>query len=242
MSYSDFKLSFQISPIILTNGIAASVPGGMLPIISLLQSGDFDQGILSGSNQIDLDDFFAHFEPLAGGELIKNAVGEYPFANQTVAANAIIAQPLDLSFSMVIPIRDAGGYDTKLSVMSALKSSLDQHNNLGGTYTLATPAYVSPNWILLGLTDISTGESKQAQSAYRWDFHKPLLTLEDAEAAQNSLMSKISAATPFNGQPTWSGLQPTVGQPPSLAGPSIVPAQSGTTGSNVAGGSPAPSP
>jgi hypothetical protein len=44
-----FALSYQISPIILTNGIATNIPGGMLPIIALSQSQGFEDGVLGGS-------------------------------------------------------------------------------------------------------------------------------------------------------------------------------------------------
>lgn len=238
MSYSDWKLSFQVSPIILTYGIAASTPGGMVPIISLTESNNFDFGLLSsGGSDLELDDFFAQYEPLPGSNLEAWAVGEYPFANQSVAANAMIAQPLRISLKMICPVRNSGGYAAKLATISSLKSSLDSHIGSGGTFTVATPSYIYTNCLLLGLNDVSDGTSQQAQTAYQWDFYKPLLTLEEAAQAQNSLMSKISSGTalPANsdGSVSWSGLAPTVGVPPSLAGPSLVPAASGAAGAGV---------
>lgn len=234
--YSQFKYSFELSPIILTGGIAGQVPGGMLPIISLTQGSDFDMGILSGSEDIDPDDFFANFVPIIGGSLIDNQIGKYPFANQSVAANAIIAQPLTISLTMYCPVRNAGGYAAKLATMTALQSALKQHNFSGGTYTIATPSYYYTNCVMTGMRDASNGESKQAQNAFTLDFEQPLLTLEQAKQEENSLMSKISGGTAIQGQPAWSGLPPTVGQPGSLAGSSTIPAQGGAAGAGVSGG------
>lgn len=238
MSRSDFQLSYQLSPIILTGGSAASIPGGSLPIISLTQGADFDTGLLSGGSQLDPDDFFAQFSPLPGLELVNWTVGEYPFANAAVAANAMISQALKFSMLMICPVRDPGGYAAKLSTITALKSSLDQHVGAGGTFTVATPSFIFTDCLLMNMRDASSGESKQVQTAWQWDFYKPLVTLEDAEQAQNSLMSKISAGTAFNSDPAWSGLEPTVGNPSSLASPSVVPAASGPAGSGTQAANP----
>src|ERR1700680_1822169 len=89
-----FKLTYELSPIILTGGIANFMPGGMLPIIALTEPLNFIGGILSGGGDLDLDDFFAHFVPLPGSGLVSQEFGEYPFANQAVAANAVIRKPL----------------------------------------------------------------------------------------------------------------------------------------------------
>src|SRR5271154_619703 len=88
-----YKLAFQLSPIVLTGGIATNIPGGMLPILALTQPLQFLSGLLSGGEDIELDDFFANFHPMAGSTLLENDYGNYPFANQAVAANSGIAQP-----------------------------------------------------------------------------------------------------------------------------------------------------
>lgn len=232
-----YKLSFQISPIILNGGLASAIPGGMLPIISITESLNFVSGLLgSGGEDVNLDGFFANFEPLPGTEMIDQTIGNYPFANQAVAANAVIAQPLPISLIMICPARETIGYATKLAVMTALKATLQQHNAQGGTYTVATPSGFYDNCLLVRVVDASAGQSKQAQDRWRWDFVQPLLTLQQAQQAQNSLMSKMSNGTQLTGDPpAWSGLPPTVGQPPSLAGPSVVPALSGPAGGGVAG-------
>jgi len=233
---AQFKLAFQVSPIILTGGIASNVPGGMIPIISLTQSQDFDTGLLSGSSDINLDDFFAHFNPIAGGTLIDLQVAHYPFANSQTAANATVAQPLRISLLMVAPARNAGDYSNKLSVMSSLQNSLNQHINQGGTFTVATPAFLYTDCVLTGLRDVTSGGGRQYQAQWQWDFEQPLLTLASAQSAQNSLMQKISNGTQTTGDPpSYSGAAASVGQPASGVAPSVVPAAQSTTGSSVAG-------
>ncbi len=229
-----YKLAFQLSPVILTGGAANLIPGGMLPIISLTEAVGFTTGILSGGDLPDMDNFFAHFQPMPGASLIDNQVGTYPFANQQVAANAIITQPLSVSLRMICPVREPLGYASKLATMMALKATLSAHNNSGGTYTVATPSYFYTNCLMTGFKDVTSGESKQAQVTWQMDFVQPLLTLDQAAQAQNNLMSKISSGTAIDGVPTWSGLAPTVGLPPSLAAGSLIPAASGTSGSAVA--------
>jgi len=227
-----YQLSFEISPIILTGGIAAAIPGGMLPIIAVTSAISFPLGILSGGD-VSLDGAFAHFIPLPGASLIDNAIGNYPFANQAIAANAIIKQPLIISMKMIVP---AKGYAIKTATMMALQAVLDQHTGLGGTFTVATPSFIYTNCVMTGMRDTSTHETQQLQWSWQLDFVKPLLTLTQAQAAQNALMSKLSSGTSFNGAPAWSGLQPNVGFPPGLAGPSVVTSQSSLAGSGAAAG------
>lgn len=226
-----YKLAFQISPIMLVNGIVGLMPGAMLPLISFTESLNFALGVLGGSGPTaSLDDFFAQFMPLPGATLVDNQVGTYPFANQAVAANAIIAQPLSVSLLMMIPVRQTAGYASKLAIMMALKATLDQHNNLGGTYTVITPSFFYTDCILTKMTDVSRSDSKQPQNAWQLDFTRPLVTAASAQGALGALMTKISAGVPIDGQPAWSGLGNTVGIPPSGATPSLVPASSGLPG------------
>jgi hypothetical protein len=235
-----WKLSFQLSPIILTGGIAQNVPGGMLPIISITEALNFTLGLLSGANDLDLDNFFANFEPLPGSRLASNQYGKYPFANQAVAANAVIQQPLTISLLMRIPVRQPLGYAAKLATMSALQQAITQHTQSGGTFTVATPSYIYTNCLLDDLRDVSSGQSKQPQTAFQWDFEQPLITLAQAQQAQNSMMSKISSGVQTDG--SLSGLSPTIGSPSTLATPSISPAASGPAGAGVASTSGAAAP
>jgi hypothetical protein len=186
-----FRLSYELSPIILTNGIAANLTGGALPIINLLGDADIDTGF----NQ-DGRDNFSHFQPIPGGSLIDNEIGRYPFANQAVASNSTIANPLVISLLMLSPVNQQGGYADKINRLTSLKSSLDAHTAAGGTYTVATPGFIYTNCILLSLRDVTKSGPGQPQSAWQWDFIKPLLTLEDAAAAMNALLSKIDASQP----------------------------------------------
>lgn len=224
-----FKLGFEISPIILVNGIASAIPGQMLPIVAITEASSFVSGLLHGSIDIDLDSYFAHFSVIPGGQLANNQIGSYPFANQTVAANAMIAQPLNVSLLMRCPVSKAGGYVSKLLTITALQAALQKHTFMGGTYTIATPSFVYTNCVLLGLKDVSTGESKQVQTEWQFDFQQPLIAIADANLAMNSLMGKIAGGLPQVGLPSWSGASSAV----SSAADSVAGAASGiVTGAN----------
>lgn len=205
-----YKISFECSPILLTGGIASAL-GGILPIVLITQSISFLAGALGGGNNLDLDSFFANFQPLPNSSLIDQQIAHVPFANQTVAANAVIAQPLKISMLMTCPARGPGGYALKLATMTALQAALAQHNASGGTYTVATPSYIYTNCLLESLVDVSGGDTIQRQSKYQWNFEQPLLTLQQARQAQNSLMGQLSAQTPISGNPSWSGLSTITG-------------------------------
>lgn len=224
---SAFQLAFEISPIILVGGI---IPGGMLPIVSITQAVSFTQGLLSGTFDADLDDSFAHFRPLVGGTIADWQYGQYPFANQAVAANAAIKQPLTISLHMTAPARGVGGYAAALATMMAIKTTIDTHVSLGGTFVVVTPRVFLPNCVLDAIRDVSDQSSKQPQNAWQWDFHQPLLTLSDALSLQSNLMSKITSGTQITGQPAWSGLGPTVAAPNSIAASSVIPAASNLPG------------
>lgn len=209
-----YELGFQISPILFTGGIADMAPFGILPVIAITETG-YDFGAsgtalaaagaivttaINALNTKSLDDFFAHFTPVQGGKLANYAIGMYPFANQSVAANAIISEPLTISLRMIIPVNKPGGHTAKLITMMALQSSIQAHVNKGGTFTIATPVNFYTNCILTGLTDVSQG-SPIPQNAWQWDFIQPLVTLQQAQAAQNTFMSHTGSglATPVPG-------------------------------------------
>jgi len=44
-----FRLGYEISPVILTNGIAKLIPGGMLPIVALTEATGLIAGLLQGN-------------------------------------------------------------------------------------------------------------------------------------------------------------------------------------------------
>jgi hypothetical protein len=236
MSYSAgqaaFKLAFEISPIMLTGGIALNIPGGMLPLLSISQAASYS-GLISGGVNVDLDDFFANFYPIPGSTLIDQQIGHYPFANQTVAANAIIVQPLTVSMLMRVPVRDPGGYALKLAQMTSIQNALHQHNVSGGTYTVATPVYFYTDTVMRGMVDVSSGDTLQAQVAYRLDFEQPLISLEAAASVQNLMMSQLTSGVQTTGANF--GLAPTVGVPPSLAASGIAPSAQTSASAGVAG-------
>lgn len=223
---AEFQRAFQVSPIILTGGIAAAWPGGMLAIIQLTQPEAFATALSPGA-EFNLDDAFAQFLPLPGATLVDNDIGTYPFANQQTAANAIITKPLAISLMMVCPVRDLAGYWLKFSIMGNLQQALYQHNLLGGLYSIATPSMLYSDCVMTAMRDISSGESRQPQIQWQLDFIKPLVTQQDAAQAQNTLMSKISSGTQLtpnsNGETPWSGQAPAVGNSTSGVAPSVAP-------------------
>ncbi|WP_342704282.1 hypothetical protein OHZ10_08160 [Burkholderia arboris] len=201
---SAYDLSFQVSPIILNGGIVANTLGGMMPIIGLVgQLGALAQSILS-SGSVSLDNFFARFVVLPGGTIINNAVGTYPFANQQVAGNAIVMQPKNVSLLMIAPVKDIGGYLTKLAIFTSLQSSLEAHCAAGGTFHVATPARIYTNCILTSMTDVTSGEGRQQQIQWQLDFVQPLLTQQAASSAFGALMSKLAGGQQVT-SPAWSG-------------------------------------
>ena len=227
MTISDFALSYSICPIYLTGGVAGGgLAGGTVAITEYLQGSNYSS-LLAGGTDDNLDNFFAHFVVLAGGRLVNQTIGEYPFANQATAANAVIRQPINITLMMICPARGPGGYTGKQAVLGALKTTLDQHNNSGGTYSVNTPAMLYTDCILKELVDVSGGESKQVQYRWQWVFEKPLVTLSEATAAQNNLMSRISSGakvTPnASGEISYSGIGNTVGNSASGASPFVSP-------------------
>jgi hypothetical protein len=239
---SDFSLKYQKSPIALTGGIATNIPGGILPIVSITQAADYNSGLLQGTDTLNLEDYLFNFYPLPGATLIDNQVATYPFANQQVAANAVISEPLRISLLMEAPVSgDNGGYDNKLSVFQDLQQQLNQHTSLGGTYTVATPSYIYTNLLLLSLRDVSSADPKRPQSRWQWDFFQPLLTIQQAEAAQAIQMQKISSGAQVvatDGAVSWSGLAPALNNPTSSASPGVIPAAAPLASTSVGSGPP----
>jgi hypothetical protein len=213
---AQYDLAYEISPIILYAGIAASVQGGALPIVRLMD------GFGSASSD---DDVLARFIPVPGGTIINNAIATYPFANQQVAANAIIQQPNVISLLMIAPVKEIGGYASKLSMFTSLQSSLQQHNLLGGYYYVATPARIFGPCLMTSMTDVTAGETKQKQIMWQIDFIEPLLTQAQAQAAQSTLMQRITNGAAINGTPAWSG-------PAAATGASAQGATASTVGSS----------
>lgn len=200
---SVYDVAFQVSPVILVDGIASNTLGGMLPIIGLTgQLLGAAQGALS-SGSLNTDDFFARFVPIPGSTLVSQQVATYPFANQAVAANSTVQQPLNISLRMIAPVKDTAGYLTKLAIFTALQNSLTAHNAAGGRYHIATPSFIYTNCLLLQMTEIGN-EGKQQMIQYQLDFMKPLVTGDQLMQAYNSLMSKLSSGAKVT-PPTTAG-------------------------------------
>jgi len=200
-----FELAYVLSPIFLTNGLATTIPGNMLPLAALLQPANFALDQANLVSPLDQNAAFGHFRPLPGYELLSNDIGDYPFANQAVAANAIISNRRVLSMRMDCPANQPGSYLAKLATITAMRSALAQHANLGGTYTVATPSGIETNLILLHVVDVSRPDTQQVQNAFQFDFVKVLLTQEQATTALGSLLSKIDGGLP-TASTAWSGV------------------------------------
>jgi hypothetical protein len=228
---SAWQFAFQVCPIFLTGGIANFIPGSVLPIVVLTEAINLPLGLISGNSDVSsLDNFFAQFIPQAGATLADNDISRYPFANQTIAANALIQKPLHISMRMICPVRQPLGYASKFATMMLLKAALDQHDRTAGTYTVLTPSFPYTNCIRTRMTDVTGGGTHQAQAEWQLDFEAPLLTLQAAQAAQNSLMSKLSNGTQIDGNPSWSDASSATGQTSPLT---PVPAGAQATGSSV---------
>jgi hypothetical protein len=239
------QLTYQVCPIILTGGAAAQIAGGMMPLLSITNAGGGVNlaGTILPFDIGDLDEAFATFTVLSGGTLVSQQVAKYPFANQSVAANATIREPLTLSVIMDTPMRGPNAWALKHSTMTALKTALDNHNNAGGLYTVQTPAFMYDNLILTSLTDTprAGGSSPLPQNAWKFDFEKPLVTLDDAAAVQNQLTSKMSAGTPTDGSQSGPQTATPGANVPTSVDPKISLSTNTFPGAAYGGGAVAPS-
>jgi hypothetical protein len=203
-----YQLGYQISPIILTRGIASDIPGKMLPIVALTEAVNFTSGLLHGDLNLSLENAFAWFEPTSGATLVNNEVGMYPFANQIVAANAMIKQPLSVSMMMICPNKES--YWTKMPTLTALKATLELHMQNGGTFTVITPSFIYSDCLLVNMSDASGGATKQVQYAWQLDFIQPLLT-EEAAKKYVDLLNNMEVGLPVQGGLNWSAIGSTLG-------------------------------
>ena len=210
-----WQLAMEISPILLTGGIAANV-GGILPIVALTEGANLIVSVIETGN-LSLNSAFAHYKVLPGAKLVNNQVSVMPFANQTVAGNAIISQPRNLSYKMVCPAGpNSGGSALKLLTMMSLQSSLNQHVLAGGLFTCIHPCGIANSGILLDMTDISAeGENTQAQDVWQLNFFFPLVTAQQAQQAQSNLMQSLTSGVPTS--PALSGSLGGLGANAALA-------------------------
>ena len=195
-----FSLVYEISPIILVDGLAQYFPFGVLPITILTEMFDIP-GIENG-------EFFAHFKPISGGTLAEWEVAEYPFASMQVAANAVIQQPLKISMMMVCPAQNGGGYLIKQAILTALQTAIQNHLLSGGSFTVITPAYTYTNCLLTSIRDITPISDKQVQYVFQWDFVQPLITASGAQQILGNLMNKFENGLPTPSNLTWNETAP----------------------------------
>lgn len=198
-----YGAAFQISPIWLTGGLSSSlgVSGSLgfgfqlgLPLSLLTEVPVLDP--LTLALQGAPTQAFANYRPLPGSTLVKYQVAEYPFYTQQIAANASIKQPNSISMLMYCPASKNTDVTHKIAIMSALKFTLDNHIQQGGTFTVATPSYIYTDCLMTGMTDVSTEQTNQAQWAYQMDFTQPLLTFEGVPATLNSILGGMIGGTP----------------------------------------------
>lgn len=220
-----FQLGYTISPIILTGGIAANIGfDGYLPIMAITQLPSLGIGLMNSIGNLPggLDSAFATFYPLPGSSLLEYDIGQYPLANQAVAANAIIAEPLRVSMMMVCPVNSSGGYSAKLATLMLLQYTLTNHCQIGGTFIVATPSFIYENCLLTSLRDVSTGETEQRQYKWQFDFIKPLITQSAAQGAQNLFTQKLTNGLPNSGATSGvNAATPTLPVSSGLAGSAV---------------------
>ena len=200
---ANFSYSYEVTPIVLNNGIAANYPNNLLPIVQLTEQ-------LSNSFS-NTGKYFAEYRVMSGGTLEEWQIAEYPFASLTMAANAVIQNPLRISLIMIAPAQNNGGYPLKNSIFTALKSQIDTHSLTGGTFTVLTPAYTYTNCLLTNIRDVSTSSDKQVQFLYQWDFTQPLITQQGAQQVLGNLMNKFQNGLPTPTALTWNSTAPNYG-------------------------------
>ena len=152
----------------------------------------------------NLDHAFGHFQLLPGGDAIKQTAAEYPFANQHVASNATIFQPLNVSLMWDTAMKTPDAYARKFAIMTNLQAALYEHNNQGGSYAIVTPSFIYTDMILLNMTDRSR-PGPLPQNAWQFDFTKPLIRISDLVAAQSAMMAKLTKGLQTDG--SWTGTQ-----------------------------------
>lgn len=206
MSIEDFRRQYQLAPILLVGGIAANAPNGQQTILSITEGSD---DVNHGN---DLSAYFAHFEPMPGGTLLDFSPAEYPLASMAMAANAMLQQPLRISMKMLCPARtDQNNYEALQANISGIQQLLTAHVQAGGTFTVATPATIYDNCLLVSFRDVTNAGDKKVQQAYQLDFVQPLVATATAEAVYNNLYSKMNGGLPVSNPPTNSGPSAAIG-------------------------------
>lgn len=190
-----FRLAFEISPILLVDGIAASIPGGTMPIAVFTEGVSIVDGLLHG----EIADQSTAFTPMAGTTLVQQDIGTLNFYNMVTAANSVVNRPNRVIMQMMRPASTKnGGYATKGITFAALKLALDKHNQSGGYYVVMTPSYIYTGCLLRAMIDVSgfSEQNKQVQHTWQLEFEQPLLSISQVDAALGGLMSKFDSGMP----------------------------------------------
>lgn len=201
-----FQMAFEISPILLVDGLAADIPGGTLPIAAITEGLSIANGLLHG----EINGPTARFIPMAGTTMLNQDIGNLNFYNQATAANAVVNRPNKVIMQMIRPVSTKdGGYATKSLTFTTLKMALDKHNQSGGSYTVLTPAFIYTGCLLRSVVDNSgfSENNKQAQHSWMFEFDQPLLTISQLDAALGNLMSKFDSGLPSSSGLSWSGVK-----------------------------------
>lgn len=185
-----WDMAFQISPIFFVNGIASQVPGGMLPVATFTAPGVLYSFLTTGNYSLDA---FPKFVMLTGSTIVNFTVGNYPFANQQVAANAMIQQPRNVSMKLIAPVNQPGGYAIKLAFWEVLSEVITAHNNQGGSFLVLTPAKVYTGMLLTSISDITGEGTNQTQIEWQFDFVQPIISVQSAINALSNLNQKITS-------------------------------------------------
>lgn len=193
------ELAYVSTPILLTGGVAENL-GGTVPIILYTEAVALVNGLIAGGiggsfNMPDLDNLWCHWCPVPNATLIANEIGSYPFANQTVAANAVISQPVTLTMEMICPARGPGAMATKLVTIQSLQAILNKHSTMGGTFTIMTPGQIYTNMLLTGFEDVSPHPEDFPASQFHLDFKRPLTQKSESLQKKGTLMSKLTGGS-----------------------------------------------
>jgi hypothetical protein len=122
--------------------------------------------------------------------------------------------------------------------MIALQGALSLHASLGGTYIVATPAYIYTGLILTSLRDVTPANEKKKQTMWQWDFEQPLLTVTQSQSLLGNLMSSFSNGTqvPASTNP-WSSPGAAINNPVGGNAATSSPLGSGNFGANASAAS-----
>lgn len=208
-----FKLAYEISPVILKDGIASLIPGGYLPLAALTETTTFSleaafDFVFTGTVATTNYQPFASYKPLPGSTLLDFDIATYPFANLQMAANAVVQNPLRISMLMMCPAQNNGGYILKQALLTALQTALQTHVLRGGSFIVITPAYTYNNCLLQSMIDVTSPSDEKVQEVFQLNFIQPLITQSAATSTLNNALGRISLGLPTTGE--WTSAATTI--------------------------------